>query len=132
MIKPVVPAQWDMVLDWFAARTGVRPSPDVLSDFGFMYYTGDKPVACLFVFPVAGSKICMLGWPMSDPHSDKEIRNWALDSLLEFCEQYARDLGYFYTCTWASHKAVEDRFKKHNYYTGDTGVSYMVKGLGRI
>lgn len=130
MISRMLGHEYTMAQDWFEAQRGVRPSVSFFSDFGYLFSNQDMPVACIFMYPIIGNRHCIIGWPVGNPQASKEARDEALDALINYCERMASAQGYLYVDTWASHKAVEDRFKKHNYHVGDPVSIHMFKNLG--
>ena len=122
--------QLTKVAGWFKHYAGADFPLDVMGDFGFMASVGDVDAAAVFFFPVVGANWCVIGWPVGNPELDKADRGLALDTVLLHAQKYAKELGYKYATTWASHKTIEDRFIKHGYAIGDKNVSHMVKLLG--
>lgn len=104
---------------WWEERSGIEFNPEVLSSFGYIV----PDVAALYLYPIMGSQVCWVGWPISNPKSSKEDRDKALDLLFDIIHKEAKDLGFKYVWTTSGVKPVQDRLAKHQYIPGDININ---------
>lgn len=121
---------FEMVQNWWKHYNGRPLNPDCVSDYGYIYALEDKAIMALFLFPVMGCAMAMVGWPVANPESSKDERNVAFPLLLEFIEDEARLLGYDWLTTYASRSSVNKRFEEAKYLTGDVNVTQYIKPIG--
>jgi hypothetical protein len=109
--------------NWWKERNWTIPPKEILSDTGFIVFVDNKPIGAMWLYPINGSKTCSTGFPISDPNSDKEIRNQSIDLLLETIQMTAKKMGYKYIWTTTGINAVAKRLEKHNYQKGDENIT---------
>ena len=115
---------------WWVSRTSVEISPRTLSETGFVASDdvfGD--ICAIFLYPIQGSEVCWIGWPISDPESPSELRDEALDAMLTVTHEEAKNRGYGVILTTTGIPAVGSRLEKHGYNIGDTGIAQYWKEL---
>jgi len=116
------------VLSWWKSRSdGINP--DFLSDFGYMVWDGERPLVACFLFPIVGSKIAWLGWPVASPESTKEERDSALPLLFSRMHRDASLMGYAWIWTTSGHPGVQKRLESSGYALGDVGINQYWKEL---
>lgn len=128
MIRKLETQDFDMVNNWFYRQTSSPLAPACISEHGYLYSL-TKPVACLYFFPVQGSKMAMIGWPVANPESSKEERDYAFPLLIKHIEDLARSEGYDWITTYASRTSVASRFHKAGYSIGDESVTQYLKHI---
>ena len=131
MIRKYIPEDYKTIASWWIDRESTIPSRHLFSDIGFMA-TDDQtqePICAIFMYPTHGSSICVIGWPVTNPNTNKEQRSKALDSVLEATHSEAKKMGYSYIWTTSGVKPVEERLTKHGYLIGDVNINQYWKGL---
>jgi hypothetical protein len=129
-LRLIKDSEIELATQWFEMRTGTKLPEDVLSKCGYIAIgIANKPLACLFAYPVLNSKVCFVGWPITNPEANKDERRDALDRLIIAVEEMAKLLGYTYLNTYASVKVVEERFVNHGFIYGDLNVNQLIKKL---
>ncbi len=109
---------------WWEQR-GWPVIPQVmLSPSGFM---ANEVCAC-FLYKT-DSPIMWLEWTISDPKSDKSLRDSSLDELLSHCERVAKVLGFQAIFTSTNHNAFGERLKKHEFTVGDSNMTTYIRRL---
>lgn len=122
--------QIDLVRAWFEARTGEGLPRETLSKYAIVAQDNEgQLLAAVFMYPVMESKVCFLGWPVTNPAADKNLRRKALDNVIIEAEYKAKRMGYMFMNTYASVDAVELRFVEHGYIYGDKSVNQLIKKL---
>ena len=124
-------AHGELVSGWWRARFD-QPLPlDVLSESGYVAFNrgSGRPIAALWLYPIKGSKVAWIGWPLADPESNKEERTAALDALYDIIHVRAKEAGYRYIWTTSNTPPVESRLKGYGYVIGDKNVNQYWKIL---
>lgn len=130
MIRKMSELDYAMTSEWWQAHIGRALPRACVSDYGFLYVLDSKPIACMFLFPVQGCKMAMLGWPIANPESSSTERDVAFPLLINFIEDEARELGYDWLTTYSSRPSVSKRFESAEFLVGDSPVTQYVKYLG--
>lgn len=112
------------VQKWWTQREGVDFNVEILSDYGFMAFSvqSSRPIAALWLYPIMGSKVAWMGWPIADPESGRLERSIALDQLLDKVKETAQEMGYTRIWTTSGVPPVKARLEKHGYLRGDTNI----------
>jgi hypothetical protein len=108
---------------WWRGRTGTQIPLDCLSEYGFVCVDDLDPVAVMFFFPVMGSKIAMVGYPIANPNSDK--RREALIMIVAEIEKYAKKMGYKWLVSYPGNEAAQSLFRSFEYVPGDSCINYI-------
>ena len=114
---------------WWAERERVPFSDSLASDYGYMAYSENNPVAAMFLYPTKGSSVCMIGWPITDPNTTKEERNLALNELFDKIHKEARLMGYKLVWSFSGVEPVQNRMIELGYVIGDQNINQYFKGL---
>ena len=120
---------FSLLASWWQSRQQVDLSPSILSDTGYIALSDGQPIAALFLYPIQGSEVCWIGWPISDQESPSEARSEALDALFEVVHLQARDRGYKLVWTTSGVPVVQQRLERHGYEMGDENIKQYWKGL---
>lgn len=73
---------------------------DLVTDFGFMGFYGDKPAASIFLYPVISAKFCFVLIPISDPDVPKEQRQKCMEIAVAEAEKTAKLLNKDYVLSY--------------------------------
>ena len=114
---------YQTLLSWCQARNWPEINKDMLSDYGYIVSENDKKIATCWLYPVIGSSVCWMGFPFSNPNSNKYERKKALDLLFENMHNTAKNMGYTYILTTSNTPPIENRLKKYGYKLGDKNVN---------
>jgi len=120
---------FSIIKEWWMRHHNIEISADILSNFGYLYFNENTPVAALWLYPILGSKTCWIGWPVTNPDSDKQIRNTALDELFGIIEEEARQMGYKLMWTTSGIPTGQARLEKHQYLLGDSNINQYWRAL---
>jgi hypothetical protein len=113
---------------WWHSRQSVDFHERMLPDCGFVAYEQDRPVAMAFLF-TTNSKIAILGWPVSDPESDKQVRDKALNEVFKTLHFLARQKGFEIAWTTSGIPALQKRYENLGYVVGDGNINQYHKEL---
>ena len=111
------------LVEWCRKRDWPEIGDDLLSDYGFLAYTENKHLAACWMYPVKGSNVCWMAFPIANPDTTKEERKEALDLVFETIHDTAKEMGYKYVFTTSNTPPIEDRLKNYGYRTGDENVT---------
>lgn len=114
---------------WWNEKTGENHSDEIASDHGFMVWNDDRPIAAIFLYPVYGCKMAMIGVPISNPLVFKEERREALSFLVAGVEKKAKSLHYDYLMTYAGSNGAKEMFSRIGYTKGDENVVNYCKKI---
>lgn len=117
------------VLEWFKEHTGEPLRKELLGPRTYIYWHDELPIASLSL--LLDGELSFQIWPITNPKcKDKILRSHALDSLVQFLNLEAKDLGAKWSSIWSSKEVVENRYLNHGYQYGDSPVKQMIKFLG--
>ena len=118
----------NLIMKWWSQQ-GDGINPEFLSDFGYMVDVDSVPTCACFLYPILGSKVAWIGWPISDPESKKEDRDLALNLLFARMHTDALEMGYKWIWTTSGLEHVQGRLKRLGYIEADTNINQYWKEL---
>ena len=118
---------YKLIESWWIEREGAAPQPDMLSHYGWISFFNQRPIAALWLYPILGSKVAWVGWPIANPDSGKLERNLALDTVFDKIENTAKEMGYKYIWTTSGVNPVQNRLKERGYKQGDSNITQYWK-----
>lgn len=113
---------------WWHAR-GVDLDELTATDHGFLISDNNIPIASVFLYPVIDCKMAMIGFPVSNPDIDKDLRREALTELIGCVEARAYHMNYDYLIGYPGNEASMKLFERHNYKVLDENVKQFGKRL---
>jgi hypothetical protein len=77
------------------------------------------------------SKICLMEWVISNPDSDKEERNIAMNELICALLEEAKRQGFkiVFSSVEAANEKLVKRYESNRFVVTDRGMSNMIKDL---
>jgi len=115
------------LVSWWINRDWPVPEIDFLPEKGIII-TGDKDICAGFLYR-SDSKLCWIGWPISDPNSDKLERREAVKVMWKKLEELARSLDYKWIWSFSGVPSVQSDFLKNGFNIGDPNVNTYIKRL---
>lgn len=119
----------DIVHAWWNARMPVGLPESLLSDYGFMAFEQKKPLCAVFFYPVLGSKVALVGFPVAAPSLKEDERVQAIDIVVANVERTAKLLNYQWLVSYPGNKKAQGMFERLKYRTGDTEVVQYMREL---
>lgn len=113
---------------WTKARNFDLPT-ECMSDYGFMAFDGETPLAAMFMYPVVGADFALVGFPISEPRADKDERKQAIDTLVAEIEKVAKTLNYKFLVSYPGNKASQAIFERLEYASPERDVIQFIKKL---
>lgn len=123
-VRPYKVEDYEELFKWWSKHNWTPLSPDLLPETGYIV----EGYACCFLYKT-DSKICWMGWPISNPETDKELRSQALDLIIKELKQKAVDLDYKIIITTTNLEYLGDRYEKHNFVEGDKNITQYILGV---
>ena len=99
------------------------------TDHGFMVFKDDKPVCAIFLYPIYGSPIAIMGFPISNKEASKEIRREALEFLVAGLEKRARFLQYKILFGYAGNTVAKQFYSRSGFMKATENITNFVKKL---
>jgi len=119
----------DLISLWWQERFSKDLSGLVRSEYGFMAYDDERPIACVFFYPTIGSSMAMIGFPLANPLVFAEKRREALTALVVAVEEKAKYLKYDLLVSYAGNKGAQELWNRENYKIADKEVVQFYKRL---
>ncbi len=117
-------------LHLWAGKRGFPFDKELASDFGFMAYVGERPIASVFLYPVLSTSFVLIGFPLSDPNSTKEERSGAIKAIVADAEKVSKVLNRKFIVSYAGSKGAVSMFSNLGYEIADKDVIQYIKKLG--
>lgn len=115
---------------WWHDRVDLPLPKTMLSDFGFMSFNEkEEPIAAMFFFPVIGSKMAMMGYPIASTHANSIERDAGLHAVATYIEEFARVMQYEWVVSYPGNKGAQRLFAREYFQLGDTEVLQFLKKL---
>lgn len=84
---------------------------------------------CAGFIYITDSQLCHMEWIISDPNSDKEKRDVALNTLIDTLCMVAKEYNCKAVFTTAKQKVLIERLKHHGFTTTDTEMVHLIKRI---
>jgi len=114
---------------WWKDKSDKELSGLVRSEYGFMVYDDERPIVSVFLYPVLGSAMAMIGFPIANPLVFHEKRREALSFLVAGVEAKAKYLKYELLVSYAGNKGARELWNRENYKIADKEVVQFYKRL---
>ena len=124
-VRKLIEQDWDFLPSWWEAYNQPVPQRDFLPDNGlggFMVCKEHDPIAAMFLY-TTNSKTAIPAIVISDKYYKDNDRSDALQLLVDFTTNFAKDMGYKYSFAWAKPGILLEKYKKSG-FTVDKTPSY--------
>lgn len=111
---------------WAIQRGLNRPNPDFHPECGFVVSHEGLKVCAAFLFKTDG-KFTALDGVMSDPHSDHDVRDKALDILIEALLAVSRQYGFKLVSASTNNPRLSARYEKHGFKGQEKGLTIFLR-----
>ena len=136
-VRPIVEKDWKFLPNWwkeypnwkgnsipremlpgrFQVKTPkelTKENEETLGHAGFIVCKGTTPIAACWLF-MTNSKLAHVAPVVSDKGYRDTDRSEALDLLLHFTTQFAKDMGYEYCHAWSTHEGLTKIYEGMGY-----------------
>lgn len=93
----------------------------VFDELGDMVYT-----TCIYH---TDSEVMWLGWELSNPHKDKDLRKKSFTHILKFIEGYAKSNEYKHIITTSGTPPVENGLRVAGFLEADKNINQYIKNI---
>ncbi len=121
------------LMAWINLWAEARKFPfhkEIASDFGYMSFFEEKPIAAIFMYPVLSTSFVFLGFPISNPKVNQDVRHGAIDAIVAEAEKAAKLLNRKFIVSYAGSKGAVSMFSRLGYEQADKDVVQYIKYLG--
>lgn len=94
----------------------------------FVCFMDKEPIYNVFFWSTK-SKICVLGFPVSNPSISYKEREGGLEYLIDKVSQYAKEKGFSLMWTTSATERVIESLNKTGFKLGDTNINQYSKVL---
>lgn len=109
---------------WFINRNFPPPNVDFLPPTGAIAEVDGRSIAAGFLYQTDGG-IATISHLVSNKDEGKEIRQNAIDEIIETLSELAKHRGYKIVTCAANFDKMGERFEKLDFEKTDTGVSHF-------
>lgn len=99
------------------------------TDHGFMVWDEDKPICAVFLYPIYGSPVAIMGFPISNQNAFKEVRRKALELLVAGVEKKARSLHYALLFGYAGNTVAKEFYGRAGFMKAAENITNFIKKL---
>lgn len=132
-VRHLIESDWDLVPKWWEAYGAEGFPRDMLPGAydlkggeekrdglgGFMVCNGNHPIAAMWLW-ITNSKTAIPAVVVSDQDYKDSDRDEALQLLVDFTTDFAKEMGYKYAFAWAKEGLLLEKYKKAKYYVDET------------
>lgn len=119
---------YDILTNWMRGHNFPEIAIDMLSSKIFVCYNNEIPIYAISFYDT-NSRLCWIGFPLSNPYVTKKGKEGGLDELLKYVEKYAIDGHYRLMFTTSSVSIIDDVLKNNGFILGDEKVNHYIKQL---
>lgn len=127
-VHKFLPENYELIKGWWEKREFPPAHFEHLPPTGFLVAYKGVPLACGFLFNT-DAHIAVIGNFVSNPDVQKDLRQPAIDFLIEFLTSRAKDTGNTMVCCSTNLVGLGVRFENHKFVKTDTGVSMYARGI---
>ena len=121
-VRKLIEKDWSFLPSWWEAYNQPVPDRDFLPEDGlggFVVCKGTDPIAAMFLY-MTNSKTAIPAIVISDKYYRDTDRSDALQLLVDFTTEFAKDLGFKYSFAWAKPGILLERYKEAGFTTDET------------
>ena len=124
-VRKLIEKDWDFLPSWWEAYNQPVPPRDFLPSNGLGGFVVCKeldPIATMFLY-MTNSKTAIPAIVISDRYYRDNDRSDALQLLVDFTTNFAKDMGYKFSFAWAKPGILLEKYKESG-FTVDTTPSF--------
>ena len=123
-VRKIIESDWDYLNEWWKGYPGWNDGidRDMMPQNGLGGFIVDKdryPVAAIWTHFAEHSKTLIVNPFVANPDYRDTDRQEALDVLLQFTTQFAKDMGRKYVWSFTGFKPQADAFERNDYTITD-------------
>lgn len=113
-----------IIQQWWKEYKSFAPLQEHLSQNGFIIYLEEKPICAGFVYKT-DSKICWFEQQISNPDTDKEVRDAALSLLIDTAIDWASSENFSLIFTSTNSAKFQSRLEKTGFVVVDNNQTHL-------
>jgi len=124
-IRKLIESDWNIIPEWYKKYNQPRPDRDFYPENGlggFMVYKDKKLIAAMFLY-TTNSKTAIPAIIISDKDYKDNDRSDALQLLVDFTTDFAKEIGCKYSFAWAKPGMLLEKYEQTG-FTVDKTPSY--------
>jgi hypothetical protein len=114
--------------DWFASRGRECPDLNLLPPNGMVVQYNGRNIAMGFLFKT-DANFAVIGNLVSNPKEEKELRQKAVDQILEDLSKIAELFGFKAVTIATNIESLGQRFEKRNFIKTDSKITHYRREL---
>jgi len=120
---------YDTMCEWCKGHNFPEVSLSLMPKNIFVCHSDKGEPIYSICFYYTDSRLCWIGWPVSNPSANKEDKKGGLEFLINKVNKFAKDEGFKVVFTTSNTRAVESALLNSGYGVGDTEVKHYLKEL---
>jgi hypothetical protein len=126
-VKQYFPDYYPELAGWWM-QWGWDPVPEAFLPEGLVVSHDFKNICAVFIYKTS-TPICWIENYISDKDAEKEIRDGALDLLIEAAIEKSREDGYKLAMSSIRHASLGRRLEKSGFVISDKNMTVYMRGL---
>ena len=121
-VRKLIESDWNIIPKWYEQYKQPMPDRDFYPDNGlggFVVCKENIPIAAMFLY-TTNSKTAIPAIVISDKYYRDNDRSDALQLLVNFTTDFAKDMGCKYSFAWAKPGILLEKYKKSGFTVDDT------------
>jgi len=128
-VRKLIERDWSFLPSWWEAYDQEPIQRDFLPNDGlggFMVCKENDPIAAMFLY-TTNSKTAIPAVVVSDRYYKDNDRSDALQLLVDFTKDFAKDMGFKYSFAWAKTGVLLDKYTKSGFTSMGTSHELLIK-----
>lgn len=125
-LRTYIDSDYTTLIGWWKHYNWPSPPQDFLPETGYIVEVDGKPAGAVFVYKT-NSKAVLMEWLVTDPTTDKEIRDTMVSDLIEIVAHTCALEGFKYIYTCVKLPKLISRLENHGFSKADEGMSNMIR-----
>lgn len=128
-VRKLIEKDWSLLPQWWGAYNQEPIERDFLPDNGlggFMVCKENDPIAAMFLY-TTNSKTAIPAVVVSDRYYKDNDRSDALQLLVDFTKDFAKDMGFKYSFAWAKTGVLLDKYTKSGFTSMGSSHELLIK-----
>lgn len=121
-VRKLIETDWGFLPSWWEAYGQLVPQRDFLPDNGlggFIVYKDNANIAAMFLY-MTNSKTAIPAIVISNKVYREDDRSDALQLLVDFTHNFAKELGFKFSFAWAKPGILLEKYKESGFTIDET------------
>lgn len=117
---------YDTIVNWWKDHNWTPVPIDALPLIGYIVGNGNIQYCAGFLYQT-DSSFSIMEFIISNKHIDRDIKNIALDLLIDTLVKSSENLGYKYIHTSVQHPKLMKRYEQHGFIATDSNMTNYLR-----